>query len=171
MRKKRLTAIVLAAVLTMGLAACGNAGTGSSDNAGTESMVQEEQEVAESPSDAGTESDADMDQEDAPVTESSLKGTGPATKEDAFSSEGGNESAQLKDGDVVVDVNFDDNDVDGFVTYTNFGHITQRFVPAFNEHVGSIHQIGIDMTCLDDFVIIKDKTRSPPYLRGEVIIA
>ncbi len=116
MRKRRITAIILAAVMALSLSACGNAGTETTEGS-SEAAVQQEAESDGSPSDADSESDQAGNQ---PV-ESSLKGTGPALREDAFSSEGGNESAQLKSGDVVVDINFDDNDVDGFVSYTNGG--------------------------------------------------
>ena len=117
MRKfKKSIAMVLATMMCVSMAACGNA------TPVEESVDGDGYDKTES-----TQSDADNSEDSSSGTDasssiaSSLKGTGPATKEDAFSAEGGADSAQLKDGDVLVDINFDDNDVDGFMSYTNGG--------------------------------------------------
>jgi len=96
MKRKKITALFVTCIMLLGAVGCGK---------------------TDSP-DTATSGDAE-----AVVypTESSLKGTGPATAEDLASSSDANESAQLKDGDVLVDINFDDGTDNGFVTYTNGG--------------------------------------------------
>nr|MCR5632839.1 glycoside hydrolase family 9 protein [Eubacterium sp.] len=96
MKRKKITALFVTCIMLLGAVGCGK---------------------TDSP-DTATSGDAE-----AVVypTESSLKGTGPATAEDLASSSDANESAQLKDGDVLVDINFDDGSDNNFVTYTNGG--------------------------------------------------
>ena len=107
MKFRRFTAGILAGIMVMGLAACGK--EEKSDNNTTEAVATGE----------ATEETVE-EQADLP-TESSLKGTGPASPGDASEEGTSDNSAQLKDGDVLVDINFDDNDVDGFMKYTNGG--------------------------------------------------
>ena len=115
-RFKKYVASVVAMMMCASMAACGGAAPDEHplDGDGYDN-TQSTTEVGDSTSTDSSGTDA------VEVASSSLKGTGPATKEDAFNSEGGNDSAQLKDGDVLVDINFDDNDVDGFMSYTNGG--------------------------------------------------
>lgn len=117
MRKfKKSIAMVLATMMCVSMAACGNA------TPVEESVDGDGYDKTESTqSDADNSEDSSSGADASSSIASSLKGTGPATKEDAFSAEGGADSAQLKDGDVLVDINFDDNDVDGFMSYTNGG--------------------------------------------------
>ena len=108
MRFRKLTAGILAGLMVMGLGACGK--EEKSENSTTETVATGEA------SEEKVEEQADL------PTESSLKGTGPASPGDASGDDSSEKkSAQLKDGDVLVDINFDDNDVDGFMTYTNGG--------------------------------------------------
>jgi len=114
-RFKKSVAAIVVMMMCVSLAACGNTESESAvdgdDNAQNTTESDDASEIVD-----GSATDA------VEVASSSLIGTGPATKEDAFSSEdGGKESVQLKDGDLLVDINFDDNDVDGFASYTNGG--------------------------------------------------
>ncbi len=94
--------------MILGLAGCGNKDSSKGDS----------KEGSTKASTSATTDDADS--ADYP-TESSLKGEGPADPKATASDATADSSAQLKDGDVLVDINFDDNDVDGFMTYTNGG--------------------------------------------------
>ena len=112
MRFKKLVAYALIGTMILAAAGCGKADSGNEPD--TEAVSEEE-----------TTEDAVYDEEEAEdiSTESSLKGTGPATLEDAYASASGSdaEAAALKDGDVLVDVNFDDLDLKGFTVYNNGG--------------------------------------------------
>ena len=126
MRFKRFTAGILAGIMIMGLGACGKEESSkkeSAENKATGEAVEETSEEA-----------ADL------PSESSLKGTGPASPGDSSESAEGGDSAQLKDGDVLVDINFDDNDVDGFMTYTNGGIC--EIAPADGQLVVNIKNCG-----------------------------
>lgn len=141
MKLRKLICLGLVSCMMLGLTACGNSSTeltedqiidlgestgdpedgidsaarGDEESNSSDSESKDNREKDNGAKEEGTKGDATKE-----VKESSLKGTGPAKKEDAFA--GGTETeAQLKAGDVLVDINFDDGDVDGFVTYTNGG--------------------------------------------------
>lgn len=96
MKLRKIIALTLSVVMLTGVAGCG------------------------SRSGAATDGDATVIQEDLP-TESSLTGTGPAVVGEVSSDTDASDSPQLVDGDILVDIDFDDNDVDGFMSYTNGG--------------------------------------------------
>ena len=96
--------------MILGLAGCGEKNSSKGDN--TEGKTEKAA--------GATTDDAEPVDVDYP-TESSLKGEGPADPKASAGDATADNSAQLKDGDVLVDINFDDNDVDGFMTYTNGG--------------------------------------------------
>ena len=110
MKRKQLAAVFMAAMMVVGVTACGNgSGKGDVSTSGDSAKVEEKVEEA-------AEEVADL-----PV-ESSLKGTGPATLEgDASSTDAEAGDGALQNGDVLVDINFDDGDVDGFTSYMNGG--------------------------------------------------
>ena len=122
--------LFLVAAMTLAAAGCGNTGsnTDSEKNESEQQMeeVVEEKEAMESVEELEDvieeESDLEDEEEEAeelPV-ESSLKGTGPASAvADASSTDAG--QSDLKNGDVLVDLNFDTNDLSGFTSYTNGG--------------------------------------------------
>ena len=101
MKRKRLISIIVTCAMLISVAGCGKTDSGNGTSSGNAT-----------PEDAVSK--------DYPV-ESSLSGSGPATRADLASSSDADDSAQLKDGDVLVDINFDDGTVDNFVTYTNGG--------------------------------------------------
>ena len=117
--------------MLLGLAACGSTGNIPDSEDSTSAAVTEEatedettEEAVDNVSDDSSENTGDeTDEENVTVTfntVSDLKGTGPATLEDTFSGDGGSGQA-LADGDKIIDVNFDDNDISKFFTYTNGG--------------------------------------------------
>ena len=116
MRIKRIVAASLISMMIFSLTACG--GTGKQPEEATEISTVEDTEAQEE--DALDEYEAAEEQSEI-STESSLKGTGPKTLEDTFSASGGNAQAQLKDGEQLVNIDFDDNDLKGFTVYTNGG--------------------------------------------------
>ena len=123
MRNKKYIGCVLAMALVFAAAGCGNKkvdkpGDSSVETNEDEAAEEIEQEEEYELDEEGTDLDAE---EEALPTESSLKGTGPATIEDSASSTDASESGGIKDGDVLVDINFDDNDLAGFTSYTNGG--------------------------------------------------
>ena len=107
MKIRKCVSAALAFMMVLGMTGCGGKTPATEGATGDTTGV-------ESTNDAASQSDG------AEIASSSLKGTGPATIGDAFAA-GDSDSAQLKDGDVLVDINFDDNDVDGFMSYTNGG--------------------------------------------------
>lgn len=115
---------MLAASMMAGFTSCGGT-TGTEDNQTVEESTEavSESEQAEGSVDNSNKDsdDAGDNSEDKIQIETSLKGTGPSTKEEAFSSDNSKGSSQLKDGDVLVDINFDDGTVNNFVSYTNGG--------------------------------------------------
>ena len=114
-RFRKVAVVVLASAMCVSMSACGKSDT-DSNTATTESASTESADK-----DSSDNADTEASSSDAAESvESSLTGTGPATKEDAFAG-GDTGSAQLKDGDVLVDINFDDGTVNNFVTYTNGG--------------------------------------------------
>ena len=116
MRIKRIVAASLISMMILSLTACG--GTGKQPEEATEISTVEDTEAQEE--DALDEYEAAEEQSEI-STESSLKGTGPKTLEDTFSTSGGDAQAQLKDGEQLVNIDFDDNDLKGFTVYTNGG--------------------------------------------------
>ena len=114
MRIKRFWASTLILAMTFGLAACG--GT-SVDNPATTEAV-EEQTVGNASENIAAPEDEEVDSElEKAIRESTLKGTGPAKLEDTLKTD---ESAgtQPVDGDAIIDLNFDDDETDGFSVYT-----------------------------------------------------
>ena len=100
-RLKKYVASVVAMMMCASMAACG--GTEPDEHP----LDGDGYDNTQSTTEAGDSTSTDSSSTDAvEVASSSLKGTGPATKEDAFNSEGGNDSAQLKDGDVLEVVRF-----------------------------------------------------------------
>ena len=130
MRSKKVMGLFLVAAMTLAAGGYGNTGsnTDSEKNESEQQMeeVVEEKEAMESVEELEDvieeESDLEDEEEEAeelPV-ESSLKGTGPASAvADASSTDAG--QSDLKNGDVLVDLNFDTNDLSGFTSYTNGG--------------------------------------------------
>lgn len=95
MRKiKKIAALFLTAAMTMSLLA----GCGGNDDTSSEESTETTEEVSEETSE-----------------------TEEATEEDTEES---TETTGVSDGDHVVDLNFDDGDVDGFLTYINGGDAT-----------------------------------------------
>lgn len=156
MRLKRFWACTLMFSMITGLSACGGSGNGNlgdgssfySDNMNeTSSSNDEGEESSLLDNLIGTATDAEI----AFNTESSLKGTGPATLENPLgdnadkdgkkdSASGGDATQQLGNGSTVVDINFDDNDVDGFSAYTNGG--TYDLKAADGQLVADIKKVG-----------------------------
>ena len=97
-RFRKAVAVVLASAMCVSMSACGKSDT-DSNTATTESASTESADK-----DSSDNADTEASSSDAAESvESSLTGTGPATKEDAFAG-GDTGSAQLKDGDVLVDI-------------------------------------------------------------------
>ena len=119
MRKfRKAMAVVLASAMCISAAACGKSeNTSTQDSTESTTVSSDSASANDAANDSANASDGDASDLHS---ESSLKGTGPAKKEDAFAG-GDTGSAQLKDGDVLVDINFDDGTVNNFVTYTNGG--------------------------------------------------
>ena len=111
---KKAMAVIMASAMCMGVGACGKSEVATSDSTSESTTASSDSATGNDAADASS-SDANSSSK-----ETSLKGTGPATKEEAFAG-GDTGSAQLKDGDVLVDINFDDGTVNNFVTYTNGG--------------------------------------------------
>ena len=116
MRIKKIVSVSLIIAMIFSMTACGNSGQNIDENDGseiTEAIELEEEEALDEYEAA--ENDVEIS------TESSLKGTGPATLEQTLESGGGSEGKSVKDGDQLVDINFDDNDLKGFTLYNNGG--------------------------------------------------
>ena len=117
MRIKRFWASTLILAMTFGLAACG--GT-SVDNPATTEAV-EEQTVGNASENIAAPEDEEVDSElEKAIRESTLKGTGPAKLEDTLKTDE-SAGAQPVDGEAIIDLNFDDDETDGFSVYTNGG--------------------------------------------------
>ena len=106
MKLRKCVSAALACMMVLGMTGCGGKTPATEGATGDITGVESTNDASAS--------------ETTEIASSSLKGTGPASLGDAFAS-GDEGSAQLKDGDVLVDINFDDNDVDGFMSYTNGG--------------------------------------------------
>ncbi len=122
MYKKRIAAAVMSALMVMGTAGCaGEADTTAeaTTEAATEATVTEaatEEETA-----AATETEPDK--AEAEVT---LKGEGAAKPED-FVGEGDDaDEFSVKDGDVLIDLQFENGDTCGFGEYTNEGEFSTK---------------------------------------------
>ena len=110
MRYKRYIASVLAVGLLLSAVGCGNKSEETTAEAVTEAVTEASQTDTSS---AASGKYAVGDKVDK----------GPAAAEDSFSADAsdGEEDTGVQTGDVIVDINFDDGDIDGFVTYTNGG--------------------------------------------------
>lgn len=122
MYKKRIAAAVMSALMVMGTAGCSgeaNATSEATTEAATEATVTEaatEEETA-----AATETEPDK--AEAEVT---LKGEGAAKPED-FVGEGDDaDEFSVKDGDVLIDLQFENGDTCGFGEYTNEGEFSTK---------------------------------------------
>ncbi len=109
MIKRRMKAVSLGLCMALAVSACGS--EPATENTATESPATEAATTAAteaSSGDAGGVEEAVL-----------LKGEGPATLDDlnaVVDTESG-----ISDGDVIVDINFDDNDTTGFGSFTNGG--------------------------------------------------
>lgn len=106
-KMRKVLAVTMAAAMTMSmLAGCGDEKSGGSDSDLTTAQNTEVSDNTEA-------SDSTETSDDTEASESSQK---EDKKEDAEQ-----DSSQVADGDVIIDLNFDDNDVDGCATYFNGG--------------------------------------------------
>ena len=112
-RFKKIISVGLASCMLLGLVACNGSEEKTTEGAtGDTTNIEEE---------ADTLTDEELTKpEIVELAESSLKGSGPFTLEDNYAGSD-DSSAGLADGDVLVDINFDDNDVNHFMSYTNGG--------------------------------------------------
>ena len=113
--KKRMAALLVASMV-LGLPACGST-TDTADTAPSEQGTTEA--VTESTgTDSSSSGESDTSLAYAPV--------GPATLEETFASDSADEEAapSVQDGDVIVDIDFNDGDIDNFCQYTNGGEFT-----------------------------------------------
>ena len=155
MHKNRLIALVLSAGMILGTAACGDtASTEAVTEAGTETEAVTESAGDDNGSQGNDEgADISTDTDSSAIT---LVGTGPASPEDFVNAEAEDEFA-INDGDKIIDINFDDNDLHGFGQYKNGGSFN-LFVKD-GVMVSEIESVGIvehaDQVFLDGFNLSK----------------
>ena len=113
MRIKKLIACSMIAVMTVGVIGCGKKSSEKTDT--TEAVTEAEEEEEPEVEEADDEMEAEL-----PI-ESSLKGTGAATPESLASNTDAEDGGGLQIGDTLVDINFDDGDIDGFFEYMQGG--------------------------------------------------
>ena len=121
MNKKKIAAALMSTFMVIGSAGCG-AGAEPTTQAATEASTEAaaSETDTEAPSTESTVTDA------AGSEEVKLTGTGAAKPEDFI---GGGDDADeyaISDGDVLIDLNFDNNDTAGFGEYMNEGEFTTK---------------------------------------------
>ena len=107
---KKKISLIIAAAMVLGLSACGS---------GNGSVSTEQNTEVTTAADTATGDAVEKD-----VAESDLKGEGPYTLEDTFA-DGGGAGGGVADGDVLLDVDFEDGD-GGFGVYTNGGSFDMK---------------------------------------------
>ena len=144
MRRKKLFAFVLTGMLAVSTTACSSALPGSGTGADRE--VQSADESASDPAKA----------EDAAVVDG-LVGTGPYTVGDNYKVDESKKTEGPKDGDVVVDVDFDDGELDGFFTFMQGG--VEEIGNEDGKLVSHIKNCGnveySNQLCLGDFSLVE----------------
>ncbi len=112
MIKRRMKAVSLGLCMALAVSACGS--EPATEDTVTESPATEAATTAATGASSGDAGGA----EEAVL----LKGEGPATLDDL--NEVVDTESGISDGDVIVDINFDDNDTTGFGSFTNGGDYT-----------------------------------------------
>ena len=166
MHKNKLIALVLSAGMILGTVGCGDAASTETVTTGTEAHSEED---STAPVDTGSEGDSEAGDisTDTNSGTTTLVGTGPAKPEDFVNAEASDEYA-INDGDKIIDINFDDNDLHGFGQYKNGGsfnllvkdgvmvseiesvgvvdHADQIFVDGFSLSQGCIYRLSFDIS-------------------------
>ena len=109
MFKRKFKAVSMGICMAMVAAGCGSQTATPTTTAATEATTAATTEAATE----ATSGDAGA------ATEAVLKGEGPATLEDLV--DNSEQESGISDGDVVVDINFDDGDTTGFGSFVNGG--------------------------------------------------